>query len=1067
MDHQIAMLWMRGSLSFLEQLCVQSFLDAGHHVVLYSYAPIGCVPDGVEHRDAADILPEEGFLVHERTGSPALHSDLFRYRLLQTGDRVIWADTDAYCHRRFRPREGHLYGWESDSHVNGGVLALPPDSPTLGALLEFTRDEFAIPPWEKKWRRREMEEAREAGNPVHVSEQTWGVWGPHAITHFLGETGEIARALPQAALYPYSFARRRRLLLPGLDHSAVITDETQSIHLYGRRVRKRMAERDQGLPDPDSLMGQLLIKHRIDPCEAPLRDCPEPDRDAPIAKVYREAASGIPRVAAAISEPVVPRPLDEVVVVTTMKNEGPFILDWVAYHLSVGVTHFLVYTNDCDDPTCEILDALAARGIVTRVDNPVAVGERPQRVALELAGMHPKVTGADAYIVMDVDEYINVHTGEGTLSDLFAAAGDPDMISMTWRFFGSAGVTAYEDCPVPAQFTRAAPLHIRKPHQNWGFKTIVRRGAPFAAVGVHRPLEPETDRMPAWTNGSGRQMPDSYLSDGWRSNLESWGYDLVTLNHYAVRSLESFLVKRDRGRTNHIARDQGVEYWNLYNRNDEEDRSILARLPRAEPLRKVFALDPVLLRLHDRAVAWHRARIGELRKTDGFRELYRHLAADPLSHQRPGLDVARAPVSDQWREAELESADRSELREPTKRDPQVTMTDDRADRPRNAFGDLILLGEENEHAFRALLSRVEPRHPMLAPLDARLPSGRITVVTSMKNEGCFILEWIAHYMAIGVTHFLVYTNDCDDPTNAILDRLQDLGHVTRLDNPYNRDAGQKPQRGALNDAVSQEAVRTADWVGVVDVDEFIAIHEGARSLPDLFERMGDPNIVSLTWRLFGNRGQHLYEDRWITERFTACAPRYLPRPRLGWGFKSFVHRSVPYEKLGVHRPLDIDTSEPHTLRWVNGSGRAMPEKTVRNTAWFSRKASVGYTMATLNHYILRSAESFLVKRQRGRINHVDQDQGLAYWAERNYRSETDTSIQAQVPAARRVLDKLKSDPLLARLHDEAVAWHRSRIRTLLGDPEYAALFAAITDPALEDAVFVAGRSAHDVMESVE
>ena len=78
MDHQIAMLWMRGSLSFLEQLCVQSFLDAGHHVILYSYAPVGGVPDAVEHRDAADILPEDGFLVHERTGSPALHSDLFR-----------------------------------------------------------------------------------------------------------------------------------------------------------------------------------------------------------------------------------------------------------------------------------------------------------------------------------------------------------------------------------------------------------------------------------------------------------------------------------------------------------------------------------------------------------------------------------------------------------------------------------------------------------------------------------------------------------------------------------------------------------------------------------------------------------------------------------------------------------------------------------------------------------------------------------------------------------------------------------------------------------------------------
>lgn len=1061
MDHQIAMLWMRGDLSFLEQLCVQSFLDAGHHVILYSYAPVGRVPDGVEHRDANEVLPEAGFLVHERTGSPALHSDLFRYRLLERGDRVIWADTDAYCHRPLRPREGHLYGWESDRHVNGGVLGLPPDSPTLAALLDFTRDEFAIPPWEKKWRRREMEAAAEAGTPVHVSEQTWGVWGPHAITHFLGETGEIARALPQAALYPYSFAKRRRLLLPGLDHSGAITDETQSIHLYGRRVRKRMAERDRGLPDPDSLVGRLLIKHRVDPCEAPLRDCPEPDRDADFARVYREAAAGIVRPSALPPAPRAVRPLDTVVAVTTMKNEGAFILDWVAYHLAVGITHFLVYTNDCDDPTCEILDALAGRGLVTRIDNPVAVGERPQRVALELATTNPLIAEADAYIVMDVDEYINVHTGDGTLSDLFAAAGDPDMISMTWRFFGCNGVTSYQDTPVPAQFTRAAPQRTRKPHQNWGFKTIVRKGAPFRAIGVHRPLDPTTSAMPDWTNGAGQQMPDSYLTDGWRSTLESWGYDLVTLNHYAVRSLDSFLVKRDRGRTNHIARDQGVDYWNLYNRNDEKDVSILSRLTRAEPVRRVFALDPVLARLHERAVAWHRSRVAALKQSEGFGELYTHLAADPLTHAAPPLMIARAPVSDQWREAELAAP--PDL--PSA--PEVTMTDDRADRPRNALGDLILLGDENETAFRALLNRVEPRHPMLAPLDARLPSDRITVVTSMKNEGCFILEWIAHYMALGVTHFLVYTNDCDDPTNAILDRLQDLGHVTRLDNPYDKAAGQKPQRGALNDAIGQEAVRTADWVGVVDVDEFIAIHQGARTLPDLFGRMGDPNIVSLTWRMFGNRGQHRYEDDWITERFTACAPRYLPRPRLGWGFKSFVHRSVPYAKLGVHRPLDLDTSDLDALRWVNGSGRMMPEKTVKNTAWFSRKASIGYAMATLNHYVLRSAESFLVKRQRGRINHVDQDQGLAYWSERNYRSETDTSIHAQLPAARNAHAALIADPLLARLHGEAVDWHRTRIQTLLADPEYRDLYRAITDPALEDAVFVAGRNATDVMEGVE
>ncbi|MEP0566208.1 MAG: glycosyltransferase family 2 protein, partial [Paracoccaceae bacterium] len=461
-DYQIAMLWMRGSLSFLEQLCVQSFLDAGHHVVLYSYEPIGNVPDGVELRDAGDVLPEAGFLVHERTGSPALHSDLWRYRLLENADRMIWADTDAYCHQPFRPVEGHLYGWESEHHVNGGVLGLPPDSLTLQALLEFTRDEFAIPPWEKPFRRREMQEAKDAGNPVHAGEQKWGVWGPHAITHFLGETGEMARALPQVALYPYSFKVRRRLLLTDVDHSLAITDETQSIHLYGRRIRKRMAERDFGLPHPESLMGTLLQKHRIDPCEAPLRDWPNPDRDAEFAKLYRAAANGAV-YAVATPEPdpkIAPdtkpkteagkdiRPLEDVVAITTMKNEGPFILDWVAYHLSVGITHFLVYTNDCTDPTNELLDALAARGLVTRVDNPVKKGERPQRVALAIAQEHPRVLAADAYVVMDVDEYINIHTRDGTLHDLFAACDDPDMISMTWRFFGANGAVDYQDEPV-------------------------------------------------------------------------------------------------------------------------------------------------------------------------------------------------------------------------------------------------------------------------------------------------------------------------------------------------------------------------------------------------------------------------------------------------------------------------------------------------------------------------------------------------------------------------------------------------------------------------------------------
>jgi hypothetical protein len=58
--------------------------------------------------------------------------------------------------------------------------------------------------------------------------------------------------------------------------------------------------------------------------------------------------------------------------------------------------------------------------------------------------------------------------------------------------------------------------------------------------------------------------------NAWRSTFETVGYDLVQLNHYAVRSAGSFLVKRDRGRVNQVDRDQGLAYWFRMIRNRKD-----------------------------------------------------------------------------------------------------------------------------------------------------------------------------------------------------------------------------------------------------------------------------------------------------------------------------------------------------------------------------------------------------------------------------------------------------------------------------------------------------------------
>ncbi len=269
-DYAIAQLWIGGNLTYLEQLCAVSYRDAGHHVKMYTYGEVGNIPDGIEVCDANEILPEKGFLIHERTGSPALHSDLWRYKLLEKHDDIIWADTDAYCVKRFKTPNGHFYGWESKTHINGGVLGLPQDSETLAALLDYTSDEFAIPEWYGKEYRAELEAAKEAGNPIHAGEQPWGVWGPHAITYFLKKTGEARYALPPEGLYPFHFKNRLMMLRPGFDISRNVTDNTYSIHFYGRRMRRRLMTHEDGLPPAGSLLERLIKKHKINPADAPM-----------------------------------------------------------------------------------------------------------------------------------------------------------------------------------------------------------------------------------------------------------------------------------------------------------------------------------------------------------------------------------------------------------------------------------------------------------------------------------------------------------------------------------------------------------------------------------------------------------------------------------------------------------------------------------------------------------------------------------------------------------------------------------------------------------------------------
>lgn len=303
--------------------------------------------------------------------------------------------------------------------------------------------------------------------------------------------------------------------------------------------------------------------------------------------------------------------------VTSVRNEGLYLLEWIAHHKAAGVSDFLIYSNDCDDGTNRMLDLLAQAGIITHVPQMREKGKSIQWQALRAAWKHPLRKLADWILVSDVDEFVNVKTGDRTLTQLIAGLdSEIDAIALKWRLFGHNDVTQIVDAPVTEQFTRAIPPDTEFPIAASLFKCLFRTKGPFNMLGVHRPRQknPEKAGLPVFADGSGQRLPDSFASQGKRLSLYDYGArrDLVEMNHYAVRSAAGFLVKRARGLPNRAHKAVDLAYWVERNFNTAEATSIRAMAPAtARVLADLMAL-PGLAECHATAVSWHQAKFTEL-----------------------------------------------------------------------------------------------------------------------------------------------------------------------------------------------------------------------------------------------------------------------------------------------------------------------------------------------------------------------------------------------------------------------------------------------------------------------
>lgn len=253
-------LWVGNRLSYIEQLCIKSGVDHGHHVVLWSYEPaqLSGLPDGVELRDASEVMPRNRLLTYAGSNSYALGANFWRYEMLAKG-LGYWVDADILVLKPFDFTEDYVFGLEYEGSVNNAVLLAPPAS-------QMVRDLNTLPATNRKpaWfgpkRSLLYYIDRLRRGTITVDELAWGTYGPGMVSYLIKKHGLQTYRQPPEVFYPVRYADARKLYEPAGIVEAMLTPQTYAIHLY----HSRLGELKKAPPQPGSYLANACEKHGID-----------------------------------------------------------------------------------------------------------------------------------------------------------------------------------------------------------------------------------------------------------------------------------------------------------------------------------------------------------------------------------------------------------------------------------------------------------------------------------------------------------------------------------------------------------------------------------------------------------------------------------------------------------------------------------------------------------------------------------------------------------------------------------------------------------------------------------
>jgi hypothetical protein len=215
-------------------------------------------------------------------------------------------------------------------------------------------------------------------------------------------------------------------------------------------------------------------------------------------------------------------------ITTIQRNRGPWVVQWLAFHMMVGFENFFFYAHKCTDDTISILQKLQRKYNITI--HELGDIEKPQLLAYQHA-MNAYGPAVDWMTFIDGDEFLfptKMKDMRQALADYHAR--DLSALAVYWMCYGSSGHVEEPKGLLLENFPRHS---IKNCIGNRHIKSIVRGTEQLTVTNPH-------------CFYTSRGTYDALLRPI-TSGLTDYepSYDVFRINHYMIQSYEYFTQKKD------------------------------------------------------------------------------------------------------------------------------------------------------------------------------------------------------------------------------------------------------------------------------------------------------------------------------------------------------------------------------------------------------------------------------------------------------------------------------------------------------------------------------------------